>query len=199
MQGIPNPEFGYGWVAACALRRSLLSGDQLQPRQAGSVRLQPGEVLYADIQLRHESWYGMNVTYQSSIRAFGGPLLLGATLAASAISNANRKAQAQRLAAQQWRFHGDNATLVTNHRILSFADNQWVSWYHGAAVELCPAPREYSLVALYEATNPLRLSGAGAPLMGVILGYLLYGPDFLAQHSEYDCLGDVPARQTEGL
>jgi hypothetical protein len=187
-------ELAHGWHSASQLRRSLLAGHPVPRLPPQTVRLLPGEVLHGDTQLRHEVWYGMDVTYTHSTFAFGGPVMFAAGLLASAAGNAHRRRQAEAMAAQQWRFHGHNRTMLTSHRVMAFASDRWVTWEHRAVVELWPAPQDFTFTLVFNGIDPLRLTGPGAPWFSVLLAFQLYGPAFLAERPEFHSMGSpVPS------
>ena len=84
-------ELAHGWHSASRLRRSLLAGHPMPQLPPQTIRLLPGEILHGDTQLRHEVWYGMDVSYTHSTTAFGGPVLFTAGLLVSAAGNARRR------------------------------------------------------------------------------------------------------------
>ncbi|GGK67198.1 hypothetical protein Sme01_09820 [Sphaerisporangium melleum] len=198
MNSWSQDDLANGWWHACELRRSLVAGNPMPRLPPTTVRLFPGEVLHADLPLNHEVMYGMDVSYTHSTVAFGGPALFAAGLLVSAVGNAHRKHQAERMAAVQWRFHGVNQTILTNHRILAFAGDRWVTWDHRAIMELWPAPQEFTFTLLFNGIEPLRLSGPGAPWFGVALAHILYGSAFLAERPEFQCMS-APSRSTRSM
>ncbi|MFI6482446.1 hypothetical protein ACIBH1_31250 [Nonomuraea sp. NPDC050663] len=190
----------HGWHSACALRQGLLSGYPVPQLPPPPVRLFPGEVAFAHANLRHEVWYGMDVEYQTSTMAFGGPLMFTTGLLVSAAGNARRKRQAQAMAAAQWRYHGHNSTLLTNHRVLTFSGNRWVTWALDQVMEVWPSPREFTYVLVFNDADPLRLTGPAAPWFMVVTAHLTFGPRFLAEHPEFRTMGvqqaqTMPAEQ----
>ncbi|MEO3808972.1 hypothetical protein ABGB17_08210 [Sphaerisporangium sp. B11E5] len=183
-----------GWRQACLLRERLLTGSSV-PLLAppNTIRLFPGEVVHASAPMRHEVWYGMDVTYSQSVVAFGGPVLFAAGLLASAVGNARARSNAARMAAEQWRFHGENQTILTNHRILAFAGGRWLTWAHQSVMELWAAPREFAVVLVFSGIDPLRLTGPAAPWFAVALAFILYGQGFLAERPEFQGMGTLRA------
>lgn len=196
MNSWPEHELANGWNGACQLRAALLSGYSAPQLQPIGLRLFPQEQLHAVAPLRHEIWCGMDVSYSQSTTAFGGPLMFATGLLVSAAGNARRRRQAERMAAEQWRFQGFCRTVLTNHRILAFSGNQWVSWDHGSIMELLPAPQQFTITVAFNGIEPLRLTGPGAPWLGVILAFLLFGPAYLADHPGFRPM-NMPVPQTD--
>ncbi|WP_049562478.1 hypothetical protein [Nonomuraea sp. SBT364] len=182
-------ELARGWHSASHLRQSLLAGHPVPRLPPQTVRLHPDEILHGDTELGHEVWYGMDVTYTHSTTAFGGPVLFTAGLLASAAGNARRRRRAEAMAAQQWRFQGHNRTMLTNHRLMAFAADRWITWEHRAIVELWPAPQNFTFTLIFSGIDPLRLTGPGAPWFSVLLAFQLYGPAFLAERPEFQSMG----------
>ncbi|MFC6084363.1 hypothetical protein [Sphaerisporangium aureirubrum] len=156
-------------------------------------------MVHADAPLRHEVWYGMDVPYSQSVVAFGGPVMFTAGILASAVGNAMARQKAARMAESQWRLHGENQTMLTNHRVLAFADGRWLTWAHQSVMELWAAPRESTFVMVFSGIDPLRLTGPGAPWFAVALAFILYGPRFLAERPEFQCMDLMPPQPGQSL
>ncbi|MEU7835072.1 MULTISPECIES: hypothetical protein [unclassified Nonomuraea] len=195
MNPSPDSAAAQGWHDSCVLRASVLAGSPLPTFSAGNVRLNAYEVVHGDTQLMHETWCGMDVTYEQNRMVFGHPAVMAAGFAANLVGNSIRRARAERQAREQWRPLGWAQTLVTNQRVLAFMGNQWRGWPLDWVMELWPAPSGYAFTVLLQGEDPLRLSGPWAPWHCVVLAYLLYGPDYLAGHPEFQAMGRPQSRQ----
>lgn len=191
MNPYPDQAFAQGWHDASRLRSDVLGGHPLPEFAAGNMRLYPDEVLHGNAPLTHEVWCAMDVTYQRTGLSVGPPVAMAVGLAASLIGNSIRRSRAEQKAMHQWRWLGWAPTLVTNCRILAHLDSRWYSWSLDSVMELWPSPGSHSFVILLDGENPLRVSGPWAPWHCVVLAYLLYGPDYLVGHPEFQAMGQV--------
>lgn len=143
--------------------------------QPSSIMLGQDERQHGQMPFEYLRFFGMDVEYSTNYLWVGGPLLGAATMAASAIGNSNRKAQAEAMARPQWRAFGTRATIVTNHRLLIMFEGQWVSFYHEHLIQMRPEPREWHVVLMHEGAHALMLRGPWAPWLCVLIYALRYG------------------------
>lgn len=80
------------------------------------------------------SWFGAvgDGSYGSSVVAFGGPLMMAATLGASAVGNSNRRRQAALDATPMWRPLDSGALYVSTHALYFDGPAGWRPWAYGA-------------------------------------------------------------------
>ncbi|WP_239675223.1 hypothetical protein [Natronosporangium hydrolyticum] len=165
-----------GWTSACQLYEHLHAGGDLAVLPPGPVRLNPGEVAYADTVLGYARFYGMNVTYQQhSTLLLGSAGFVAAGLTANMIANSSARRRAEAQAAGQWRDHAHVRTILTNHRLLCDYGGQWLSFWHEGIVEFQGDLAQWLFVLRYEVGDPVLLHGPGAPWFAVAVAHLGYG------------------------
>jgi hypothetical protein len=174
------------WMAAGDLYGALLRGRPVPVLPPPPVRLEPGELLHANAELDHETYFGRDAySYEHSVTAFGGPMMFTAGLALSAVGNARRRRRAAQDAMAQWRPQGRHVTLLTSRRIRAFIGDRWIQWEGHSIMEVWPNLAEWSFVLVFNGTDPLRLRGAWAPFYAVALVHLVFGPQSLPQRPEF--------------
>lgn len=162
------------WRAAVELATRLECSGGL-PHLEAPVRLDDGEVLHANVQANCW-WYGAtDVEYeQRQLLVFGSLGLLGLSAAASAAWNRRRRAEAEALAAPQWRLLGCAPVLATNERLLVQAEGTWTSVWLPDVLQFLPEPTDDWLELDSEGLPPLAIGGPWAPYLAVVLSYLLW-------------------------
>ncbi|MEV4134580.1 hypothetical protein AB0J72_20715 [Dactylosporangium sp. NPDC049742] len=166
-----------GWSSACQLYGHLHAGGELAALPPGSVRLNPGEVAYADTMLGYARFYGTTVTYErNSTFLLGSAAFVAAGMAATAIANSSAKQRAAAQAAAQWRDHATVRTILTNQRLMCDYRNRWLSFWHNGITELQGDVTQWLFVLRYEVGDPIMLHGPAAPWLTVSIAHLVYGP-----------------------
>ncbi|MGH3679804.1 MAG: hypothetical protein ACRDT2_06045 [Natronosporangium sp.] len=165
-----------GWTSACQLYEHLHAGGDLTALPPGPVRLNPGEVAYANAVLGYARYYGMTVTYQQgSALLLGSAMFVAAGLAANAIANTSARRRAEAQAAIQWRDHANVRTILTSHRLLCDYGGTWLSFWHEGIVELQGDLTHWLFVLRYQVGHPIMLHGPVAPWFAVSVAHLVYG------------------------
>ncbi len=163
----PNPHSA--WFAAEDLAAAVAAGADL-PRLASPVLLDAGEVLHASVEACGWRHHAAEVTVdQRRFLAMGGPIVFGLTAAASAIGNRRARADADRLAAPQWRPLGQLPILATNERLLVFFEGKWASVWYSAIRQMIPDMHYGGLQLIFEDDPPYALGGEWVPYLTVVL------------------------------
>ncbi len=181
------------WEHARALRGHLIA--RRVPQQIGQWHVvpQPGEVFFEQLPLTYARYYGQDVTYQQSGGFFfGRPAFVVGALAVTAIANGVSRSNARAQAAPQWREWQQATVLISNQRLIGYANGQWLSFWFGGMTAVYPEVSTHTLICQFEQGEPLLLSGPAAPIAAVHTVLQAYGPDALAQHPSLRPL-DVPA------
>jgi hypothetical protein len=101
--------------------------------------------------------------------------MLGA-LAVQGVVNHRRKVDAERKAAQQWRFHQTCTVIATTDRLIcGTTPHGQVSFWFGACTEFYPDLQQWTLTLGFDSTYPVRLSGPAAPALGLWSAYGILG------------------------
>lgn len=161
------------WSAASALQQTLEHREGL-PRLGTPFHLAEGELAHVSTWANC-SWYGpSDVVYEHrQCLAFGSLGLLGLTVAASVIGNRRRRAEADALAAPQWRIVGCLPVLLTSQRVMLQIDGAWTSLWLSDMLHVVPLPAEARLELVVEDCPPVSLGGPWVPYLCVALAYLL--------------------------
>lgn len=160
---------GSEWDLAVELAEQIANAGPL-PVLASTVMLDPGEVLHADVGAVGWRFQAMDVFYEEPrILAFGGPVLLAAASIGAASARRRARAEAERLAAPQWRSLGGLRVLATDLRLLVWFEGAWASvWYDGIR-ELHPDLEQHRVTMLFDDDPPYALAGPWVPYLTVIL------------------------------
>jgi hypothetical protein len=165
-----------GWTSACELYQHLQGGGELAVLPPGPVRLNPGELPYAEATLGYARFYGTSVTYrQNSTFLFGSAAFVAAGMAANAIANSAARNRAAAQAAAQWRDQAQVRTILTNKRLMCDYGGKWLSFWHEGIVEFQGDMGQWLFVLRYEVGDPLMLHGPAAPWFAVSVAHLVYG------------------------
>ncbi len=172
-----HDEHARAWHAACELFQSLQSGQPLAPLPYTSgLLLKADEAEYAAADAESYRYYGLQGgSYVHSTFLMGGPFMMAATGIASAVGNRSRRTAAEFEAMPRWRFGGHTRAVLTSARVLTCSEGQWISFYLGGIVEICPHPANYSVTMAFEDCAPLSLRGPWIPYLSIALFYLLHG------------------------
>lgn len=160
---------GSGWDVAVELAEQIANGGPL-PVLASTIMLDPGEVLHADVGAFGWRFQAMDVVYEEPrILAFGGPVLFAAASIGAASARRRARAEAERLAAPQWRSLGELRVLATDRRLLVWFEGAWASvWYDGIR-ELHPDLEQHRVTMLFDDDPPYALAGPWVPYLTVIV------------------------------
>lgn len=160
---------GSEWDVAVALADQIAVGGPL-PVLASTVLLDPGEILHAEVGAIGWRFQAMDVFYEEPrILAFGGPVMFAAASIGAASARRRARAEAERLAAPQWRSLGELRVLATDRRLLVWFEGAWASvWYHGIR-ELHPDLEQHRVTMLFDDDPPYALAGPWVPYLTVVL------------------------------
>jgi hypothetical protein len=158
-----------GWDVAIELAEQIADGNPL-PVLASTVLLNPGEILHADVGAIGWRFQAMDVFYEEPrVLAFGGPVLFAAASIGAASARRRARAEAERLAAPQWRSLGELRVLATDRRLLVWFEGAWASvWYDGIR-ELHPDLEQHRVAMLFDDDPPYALAGPWVPYLTVVL------------------------------
>jgi len=158
-----------GWDLAIELAEQIADGSPL-PVVASSVLLDPGEILHADVGAFGWRFQAIDVFYEEPrILAFGGLVLFAAASIGAASARRRARAEAERLAAPQWRSLGELRVLATDRRLLVWYEGAWASvWYDGIR-ELHPDLEQHRVTMLFDDDPPYALAGPWVPYLTVAL------------------------------
>lgn len=161
--------FGSEWDAAVRLAGDLTAGCSL-PVMPSPVLLEPGEVLNADLTAYGWRFHGVDVIYEEPhVLGIGGPLFFAVTAAAAASARRRARAEAERLAAPQWRPLGYLRILATDRRLLVLYQGAWASVWYAGIRQMHPAVHEQRLQLIFEDDSPYALAGPWVPYLTVVL------------------------------
>lgn len=169
--------------AAEQLAAAVASGQRL-PDLASPILLGAGEVLHAQVEASGWRFHAVDVVVeQRRLLATGGLLTFGMATAANSIGNWRARADAERLAAPQWRPLGAMPLLATNQRLLAFHEGAWASVWYSAIRQIIPSLHDFRLELIFEDDPPYLLAGEWVPYLTVIITAVLassYGVDAVA-------------------
>jgi hypothetical protein len=167
-----------GFLNAHEWSRALAGGAAL-PQAAAPVQLGPGEVAHARIApVGISGYFGEDTQYRPSFFLIGGPVGLAVTGAASLAYNASKRADAQRAAVPRWHQLGTAEIVVTSQRLIATGSGRTESlWYAEIGpLQLLPGTGGVPGAQFQPADRPaLRLEGPGAPLLYVLVHFLVDG------------------------
>jgi hypothetical protein len=164
---------GSEWGFAVELAEHVAGGGAL-PVRASPVLLDPGEVLHADLSAFGWRFEAMDVFYEEPrVVAFGGLLLMGTTALAAATARRRARAEAERLAAPQWRSLGGLRILPTDRRLLVWFDGAWASVWYAGIREIHPDLPSARLTMHFDDDPPYALAGPWVPYLTVVMATCL--------------------------
>lgn len=166
---------GSEWDLAAELAEHVAAGGDL-PVLSIPVLLDPGEVLHADLSAFGWRFEAMDVSYEEPrVVAFGGLLLMGTTTLAAASARRRARAEAERLAAPQWRSLGGLRILPTDRRLLVWFDGAWASVWYAGVREIHPDLPSTRLTMHFDDDPPYALAGPWVPYLTVVMTACLAG------------------------
>ncbi len=154
---------------AVELAEHVRAGGAL-PVLPSPVLLDPGEVLHAGLNAVGWRFMAMDVFYEEPrVIAFGGPLLMATTALAATSARRRARAEAERLAAPQWRSLGGLRILATDRRLLVWFEGAWSSVWYAGIREFHPDVPANRLTMLFDDDPPYALAGPWVPYIVVVL------------------------------
>ena len=161
--------FGSEWDTAVRLTEDLAVGGSL-PVMPSPVLLGLEEVLHADLTAHGWRFHGVDVVYEEPrVIGIGGPIMFAVTAAAAASARRRAKAEAERLAAPQWRPLGYLRILATDRRLLVLYEGAWASVWYAGIRQMHPVVHEQRLQLIFEDDSPYALAGPWVPYLTVVL------------------------------
>ncbi|MQA79257.1 MAG: hypothetical protein GEV10_12400 [Streptosporangiales bacterium] len=183
-------EAAQAWQAACELYRHLASGGELVPRPSMMI-LQEGEVPYAELMLTFSRYFSTDVrAQQSSGFYFGSPAFVAAGMIGNAVSNSNARARAEQMGVAQWRYNVPTAVAITNRRVLTMFEGQWIQFPYANVMSFFAEPTQYAFVLTFGDAGPLRLTGPWAPWASLMTAAFIYGRERVAHLPAFQIFRD---------
>jgi hypothetical protein len=153
--------------------------------------LAPGEVVYAQTTVRVWRFTGQDVFYdQSWFVAFGGPLVLGASLLGSAAYNNHKRNQAMAQAAAQWRPTADGCLYLTSSRLAFALSTGWNDVYYPYLRATYVEPT--GIVIMLDGQPATKLQVWPPHWYFVLLRFVAFGEVINVEIPEYLRRGDEP-------
>lgn len=181
------------WDAAVELYGSLQQGHAL-PQIPSPAILDPGEVAHACVSAWGWRFHGVDVSYtQHGLFAFGGLTMFGLTAAATAVGNRRARAEAERLAAPQWRSLGELPIVVTDQRLLVLHQSVWASVWLSGVRRMVPSLGERRLEMGFDDDPPYALCGPWVPYLTVMTSALLGFAALPVSNPDVLVAGGLPA------
>jgi hypothetical protein len=179
----PAASLDVAWNRARGLRTHLIARGMPAEIHAWEVVPHAGEVMYFDVYAHYARFYGTNETYtRSSGFFYGRPAFVLAGVAATAVGNAARKSAATRAAQTTWREWQVSRVIVTNQRLVCFANGRALAFYYSGMTAVYPEVDRWTLVCEFGDSEPLLISGDDSPLVSLMTILFTHGPDAVAQH-----------------
>jgi hypothetical protein len=178
------------WNNARGLRAHLVAEGMPAEIHAWEIVPNAGEAMYFDLRAHYARFYGTNETYTRSNGFFyGRPAFVLAGVAATAIGNAARRSAASRASQTTWREWQVSRVVVTNQRLVCFANGRALSFYYSGMTAVYPEVDRWTLVCEFGDTEPLLLSGDDSAIVSLMTILFTHGPDAVAQHPSLAKLG----------
>ena len=83
------------------------------------------------------------------------------------------------MATPRWHSEGVVRALLTDERLLCEVGGQWLEFAHRSLTGVTIDVADWSVELSYEGTTPMRLSGLDAPGYGLVISWLVGGPQAL--------------------
>jgi hypothetical protein len=99
---------------------------------------------------------------------YGRPAFVLAGVAATAIGNAARKSAATRAEQTTWRECQVSRVIVTNQRLVCFANGRALSFYYSGMTAVYPEVDRWTLVCEFGDSERLLISGDDSPLVSLM-------------------------------
>ena len=163
------------WGLAVQLAEHISAGGDL-PVLASPVLLDPGEALHADLSADGWRFLAIDVFYdEPRVVAFGGPLLFATTALAAGSARRRARAEAERLAAPQWRSLGGLRILATDRRLLVWFEGAWASVWYAGIREIHPDLSARRVTMTFDDDPPYALAGPWVPYLVVVMTTCMVG------------------------
>lgn len=175
-QSLSEQWWHYSRGCAAALR----AGRSPTPIEVYGPVLEPGEHALLSTEIGYSRYCDTDARYSPfPLIVAGRPMLMFGALAAQGVINHRRKANAERKAAHQWRFHQTSSVIVTTDRLIcSTVPHGQMSFWFGACNEFHPDLHQWTLTLGFEETAPVRLHGPAAPALSLWSAHGILGDDW---------------------
>lgn len=194
-EGGPRCDFEVRTIARAQATQwceALMRGDRLPAFENFNLNLEPGEQVFDQYRAKYARFYGQNVTYQTGgVFAMGSPLFVAGAMIGSAVGNANARAQAQRVAAAQWREIQYVDVMVTDRRLIIPVGGRTLSFYFNAVTAFFPEIDAMTLTLDFgDRTEPVQLFSPNTAATSVLVVHQLKGVDALRAHPAIKPISD---------
>lgn len=182
--GGPKCDFGAKLVEqtlAVHWLEAIVRGEEIESGTSFNLNLHQGERIFRQFRAQYARFYGTNVTYQTGgTFAMGSPLFVAGAMLGSAIGNSNARANARRMAAEQWREIQYVDVFVTDRRFIIPLSGRVLSFYYDAVVAFYPELDAMMLTLDFgDKSEPLRLFSPAVSSASVMLVHRLQGVEGL--------------------
>lgn len=170
----------------------LAEGEAIPSADGFNLNLEPGELLLDQYRAKYARFYGQNVTYSTGgVFAMGSPLFVAGAMIGATVGKANARAQAQRMAAAQWREIQYVDVLVTDRRLIIPVGGRTLSFYYSGVVAFYPELEAMTLTLDYgDNTEPLQIFSPGIAATSVLLVRQLKGVEGMRSHPALKTISD---------
>ena len=165
------------WHYSRGCAAALRAGRPLTPVNIYGPVLEPGEQALLSTEIGYSRYCGTDARYSPlPLVVAGRPAVMFGALAVQGVVNHRRKVDAERKAAQQWRFHQTCTVIATTDRLIcGTTPHGQVSFWFGACTEFYPDLQQWTLTLGFDSTYPVRFSGPATPALGLWSAYGILG------------------------
>jgi hypothetical protein len=152
------------WTRLLQLSESLRGGNVPTIAAPSGMNLQAGETVHAIVAVQRVEFFATQETYGTGFGVVGGGgpfgiAMLVASATGSLLVNHASKKNAERRAAEQWRYVDHGYLTITNQRLALHGASQWLDlWYSRVRMSECGA-------------NGFQVHLAGEHPIGFLMGY----------------------------
>lgn len=169
------------WRYSRRCAAALRAGVPPAPVDVYGPVLHPGEHAVLTTEASYARYCGTPAHFSPlPLLVAGRPAVMFGALAVQGIVNHRRKQNAQRQAAQRWRWHQSAPVIVTTDRLLCHTTpHGLVSLWYGDCTQFHPDLQQWTLTLAFDSTPPVRLSGPAAPALSLWSGYGVLGDSWV--------------------
>lgn len=171
---------------------TLARGEALPSSDGFNLNLEPGERLLDQYRAKYARFYGQNVTYSTGgVFAMGSPLFVAGAMIGSVVGNNRARAQAQRMAAAQWREVQYVDVLVTDRRLIIPVGGRMLSFYFDVVAAFYPELEAMTLTLDFgDRAEPLQIFSPSIAATSVLLVRQLKGVEGMCAHPSLTPISD---------
>ncbi|WP_156296854.1 hypothetical protein [Mycobacterium paragordonae] len=157
------------WPYSRACAAALCAGRPPRPINDYGPVLEPGEHALLSTEIGYSRYCDTEARYSPfSLIVAGRPALMFGALAVQGAINHRRKANVERKALHQSRFHQTSSVMVTTDRLIcSTAPHGQMSFWFDSCTEFHPDLHQWTLTLGFEEAAPVRLHGPAAPALSL--------------------------------